>query len=569
MDHQQWPIQTLLDKFGSKEIQIPELQRKYVWERRKIRNLLDSIYKDYPSGSILLWETDEKTELRDASVAIQEKEERTRKYLLLDGQQRLTSLLTVINGNPIQIRKGGKIKEEFVDTYFNINHPETVKRYGGDIEENDDELDDDEEEEEDEEESFFQLKNKKILNKPNWIPVRKLFKDGFSEIINGLDKTDANFGKYVNRLNKLYGKKDSYLYPVVILPKNMDYEEVTDVFVRVNSSGARLSQSDLALAQITSRWKGSLKIFEEFENYCYEQNYELSVNELMKLLVSISTGQNKFKIIRKIPIKELKENWKETKSAVDFVINFLKGVGNIESTKVIPTYFLLIPIAFIAKQENHELTKEKQSKLLKWFYAAAMWGRYSRGAVETIVDDDLSTIKNNENYIEKMIDSIISVSGRLDVTEDDLEGKNPKSPFFMMSYVLARRNHAKDWRTGNEVSLQSAGIEFKNEYDHIFPQAKLRPYLMKKYNDESRVKKLVNDIGNMAFLSKVSNVKKSDKTPDQYFPTVIKNMGDDILKDQNITVDSSLWALDRYEEFLKDRRQRIADGINDLMNSLG
>ena len=104
MDHQQWPIQTLLDKFGSKEIQIPELQRKYVWERRKIRNLLDSIYKDYPSGSILLWETDEKTELRDASVAIQEKEERTRKYLLLDGQQRLTSLLTVINGNPIQIR---------------------------------------------------------------------------------------------------------------------------------------------------------------------------------------------------------------------------------------------------------------------------------------------------------------------------------------------------------------------------------------------------------------------------------------------------------------------------------
>ena len=92
---------------------------------------------------------------------------------------------------------------------------------------------------------------------------------------------------------------------------------------------------------------------------------------------------------------------------------------------------------------------------------------------------------------------------------------------------------------------------------------------MKKYNDESRVKKLVNDIGNMAFLSKVSNVKKSDKTPDQYFPTVIKNMGDDILKDQNITVDSSLWALDRYEEFLKDRRQRIADGINNLMNSLG
>ena len=110
MDHQLMKIQTLLDKLAREEIQIPELQRKYVWKRKQIRNLLDSIYKDYPTGSILLWETDEKTELRDASVAIQEKEERTRKYLLLDGQQRLTSLLTVINGNPIQIKKGGKIK---------------------------------------------------------------------------------------------------------------------------------------------------------------------------------------------------------------------------------------------------------------------------------------------------------------------------------------------------------------------------------------------------------------------------------------------------------------------------
>ena len=109
------------------------------------------------------------------------------------------------------------------------------------------------------------------------------------------------------------------------------------------------------------------------------------------------------------------------------------------------------------------LAKEKQSKLLKWFYAAAMWGRYSRGAVETILDDDLSTIKNNNDHIKKMIDSVTKVrGGSLNVTPADLEGKNTKSPFFMLSYVLTRQNHARDWRTGNEVSLQSAGIEFKN-----------------------------------------------------------------------------------------------------------
>ena len=357
----------------------------------------------------------------------------------------------------------------------------------------------------------------------------------------------------------------TYDYPVVILPKELTYEEVTDVFVRVNSSGAKLSSSDLALAQITSRWKGALKTFDEFGNSCYEKNYDLSVNQLVKMLVSISSGQNKFKIINTISTDNLKSSWEETKKAVNFTINFLQGNGRIESMKVVPTYFLLIPIAYIAKKENYELSSKQSNLLMKWFYASAIWGRYSRGAVETILDDDLSTIENNSDHIEKMIGSLTKVrGGRLDVAPADLEGKSVNSPFFMMSYVLARQNHARDWRTKNEVSLQSAGIEFKNEYDHVFPRAKLKPYLMKQYNDESKVDSLINDIGNMAFLSKVSNIKKSDKTPDQYFPDV----PEEDLKAQCITTDSSLWTIDRYEDFLEDRRISLASGINDLMKSL-
>ena len=284
------------------------------------------------------------------------------------------------------------------------------------------------------------------------------------------------------------------------------------------------------------------------------------------MLISISTGQNKFKIINTISSNELKSSWKVTKTAVNFTINFLQGNGQIESMKVIPTYYLLIPIVYIAKKENYELSRKQSNLLVKWFFASAMWGRYSRGAVETILDDDLSTIKNNDDHIKKMIDSVTKVrGGNLNVTPADLEGKNIKSPFFMLSYVLARQNHARDWRTGNEVSLQSAGIEFKNEYDHVFPRAKLYPYLLKQYNDESKVNALINDIGNMAFLSKVSNIIKSAKTPDQYFPDVPK---EDLIA-QYITTDSSLWTMDRYEDFLEDRRKSLADGINNLMNSLG
>ena len=98
--------------------------------------------------------------------------------------------------------------------------------------------------------------------------------------------------------------------------------------------------------------------------------------------------------------------------------------------------------------------------------------------------------------------------GNLNVKESDLVGADVRSPFFIMTYVLARLNHAKDWRTGTEFSLESSGIGFQNEIDHIFPKAVLQKHLMKKYdNNSSQVKKLVNDIGNLAFLSKVSNIK--------------------------------------------------------------
>ena len=92
MRQSQENINALLQKFESKEIRLPELQRKYVWKKTQIKQLLDSIYKDYPTGSILLWETDKEVVERDSAVTLQAKSEYTKKSLLLDGQQRLTTI---------------------------------------------------------------------------------------------------------------------------------------------------------------------------------------------------------------------------------------------------------------------------------------------------------------------------------------------------------------------------------------------------------------------------------------------------------------------------------------------
>ncbi len=110
---------------------------------------------------------------------------------------------------------------------------------------------------------------------------------------------------------------------------------------------------------------------------------------------------------------------------------------------------------------------------MKWFYAATMWQRYARGASEAALDEDLNAITNNDDPIEQMVKNVLKFSGRLKVTESDLNGVNVKSPFFIMSYVCAKNNHAKDWETGHEISVTAIGKAFKQEYDHIFPQANI------------------------------------------------------------------------------------------------
>ena len=556
-------IKELLDMYTHKEIQLPELQRKYVWRRKKIKNLLDSIYKDYPSGSILLWKTDEDIETREPSVTLKEERKIRDKFLLLDGQQRLTSLLASLRGEEIICKIGRKKVKQKVEIYFNLYHPEDVE-FGGDIEDDED----DEDDEDENEQEWFQLKSKKIQNDKKWASVAGLITDEsyYDDIIERI-KNEKEFVNLNKRINKIKTLENSYSYPVVILPDSMSYEEVTDVFVRVNSAGARLTSAELALAQITAKWRGSLKIFEKFSEECGKDGFEISVPELMRILVSLTTNQNKFDIISKTSVEDLKSGWEITKESVQYTINFLKTAG-IEKMEPIPSYNLLVPIAYIAHKENYEL-KKKRDLLLKWFFAAAMWARYS-GTSESTLDVDLSIIQNNENYIQKMIEEIQTArGGTLTVRESDLEGLNSKSPMFFMVYVLARKNSAKDWRTGLVFSLDSSGVKYQNEIDHIFPQNVLNKFFEGKNMDSKKIKKLVNDLGNLAFLSKVSNIKKGKITPDVYFPGKIKEFGNEILTAQCIPTEASYWNLDNYDNFLKERRKSIADGINDLMQSLG
>ncbi len=559
-------IKQLVDMYLDKELLLPEMQRKYVWTSTKIRDLIDSVYHDYPSGSILLWKTDQLPETRESAIEGASEDRIHEKLLLLDGQQRITSLATIISGHPIRIKDNDEVLERHIEIYFNLDHPDKPYSEKTELE------DEDGQDAEEIKNQFFQVKNKGIENQPNWISVTTLFTKGPGEILKNLKVgcDHPKFELYNKRLNRLFNRQENYVYPVQILPKELSYPEATLVFVRVNSQGTRLSGADLALAQVTSRWSGSMKLFENFSDLCSKSGFFFDEGLLMRCIMAAATGQCKFDRVPKIPIVKIQNAWNEVKEGMIFVVNFVRQNALIPTTDIIPTPYVFIPILVYSVRNDFCLGKEERG-FLTWFYAASMWGRYGKGSSESILDQDLNAL-NETNPTEALLRNLKQQVGRIEITGKDIEGKGRNSPFFMMTYVIAVKNGAKDWGTGISLNLTHIGESHQVQHDHIFPKVKLAAFLKEKYhneqNHELKVKKLVNDLANIAFLSKRENPRKASRLPKEYLKKIREKLGEGALMSQAIPLDEKLWELENYEKFLETRRQLLVAGINNFIDSL-
>jgi hypothetical protein len=565
MKPQSLEIRQLVGMYLSDELKLPEMQRKYVWTSPKVRDLIDSIYRDYPSGSILMWKQEILPETRQTAIQTdRDKSVFSEKLLLLDGQQRITSLASVMTGRPIRVREGDQIAERHIELYFNLEHPdkipvEVVDPNSGHVSSED----------EDYKVLVFQVKNKSIENVPHWISVTKLFKEGVGSVLKDLKVgwDHPSHDKYNTRLNQLYNRRENYVYPVQILPKELSYQEATDVFVRVNSLGSRLGGSDLALALVTSRWPGLIKLFETFLTHLAKSNFFLNEGLLIRCVMAVATGQSRFDGIGKIPIDDVKRAWEESKKGLELVVNFVRNNARLDTSGIVSSPFAFIPLLLYAIRNDYSFAG-RERQLLHWFYAASMWGHYGRGSSETILDTDLSVL-NSQDPGESLLRNLTQQIGRIEVKEEDLEGKNVNSSFFMMQYVLAVRNSAKDWGSGLAMSFTSIGKGHKVTYDHIFPRAKLTKLLQEKYpDDKAKVTSLVNDMANIAFLSEKENPKKSERLPHNYLRQIRDRLGEEALTSQLIPMDENLWHMERFEVFLAARRKLLVESINELLEGV-
>lgn len=552
-------VEELVGMIERGELRLPEMQRGYVWRAPRVRDLMDSLYRGYPSGAILVWETDEEVPLRDAAIKQTQSPYQTTK-LLLDGQQRLTSLSSVIRGEPISVR--GRKKP--IELLFNLDHPDKLTFITEVNEESNDDQDADLLDATDDDldarlkQMTFVVSAKKLSGLPNWVSVTDVFKtEDNAKFIKraGVESfEDPKFEQYSKRLNKLRGIR-KYVYRMDILERGLSYEEVTEIFVRVNSLGAKLRSSDLAMAQITAKWRDSLKVFEGFQEDCADDGFDLGLGIHVKNLVAHATGQSRFHTVGQLKLQQLKDGWEDGKEAMRFAINFLKSNASIESPTLLSSPFLMIALGYIGHQLDYALSPQQEADLRYWLLTANTKGRFSRGSTETLLDQDMARIRNKQE-IGSVIDLLRTQFGRLDIQPGDLEGRNARSAYFKTMYLGFRQDEARDWVSNLIISLSHSGRQHKLQFHHIFPRALMR---------DLHRPRIINDICNMAFIGGKTNRKVGKKPPSEYLKDVVAKQGEKALVAQCIPTDPALWELDRYLDFLAERRVLVAARLNQYL----
>jgi hypothetical protein len=557
-------VSELVNKVKRGELALPEMQRRYVWPATRVRDLLDSLYRGYPSGTILVWETDEEMPTRELAVEATMTPTTSQKLLLLDGQQRVTSLSAILSGEPVHVRN----RKRPIDILFNLEHPEGPPMDITEIDDNGftadiEDIEDEEIAEYDIQEEMrkrtFIVASRALQNDPVWVPVSDIFKKTDSQILKsiGISSEDERWDKYSERLQKVR-KITDYLYVMEVLEKSMSYEEVTEIFIRVNSLGIKLRGSDLALAQITSRWKGFINLIEDFaRKFNEDEDYILETGLSIRMLVVFATHQSRFRTVGKISKEKLEEAWKMATDGLDYAINFLRVNAGIDNLSYLSSPFLLIPIAvYWILKKNEALTPEEEKKLLRWFYLAHMRGHYSLGSSESILDADLGVLFRGKS-LDDLIQQLFLHVKKFNVDSDDLLYRGIRSPFFSMLYFVLKQNGAKDWWSGLKLSDRHTGNAHKIQFHHIFPKSLLRG----KYDQKE-----INEIANLAFIGGKTNRQITNKEPINYLEKeVVAKRGEEALTLQLIPLDKKLWEIYNYQQFLTYRRKAIAEAINNFM----
>ena len=535
-------IQSLITDIENKALVLPEFQRDFEWNKEEVKKYVKSLYNNHPTGSLLIWRSKESPKLKgnlSPSEGVYTK-------ILLDGQQRLTSIYTLIKGEAPPYYENKKL---YFPVYFNLENEE------------------------------FRYYQKTIMkDKPGWISFTEFFQSGGAgKFIENAPCDNKNY--YVSKLsllNKLDKIRD---YDYLIekedkLPPDLQLKKVVEIFNLVNKEGRKLQEEDLALAYLCVHWPELKENFRaelyamEKRGFCFEKSKESpGLNFLVLCFNAVLTNHSLFNHIYEYSDRrQLEEAWGKAKKSLDYVLNILYDEACFHSFRVyeLKTPAILVPIVVYLSKNNYSFKDEKiLKKFLYWMYLALLWGRYSKRGKSTPLEQDVVAI-SKRNTPDVLIDNLRRQIRDFEVKASDLEGAWVTNPIFNLSFVVAKSNGAIDWFNGTKLHSVNIGEQYELERHHIFPQKVLK---RAGYYETTDKKRLVNEITNRAFLTEKANREILDTPPKDYLPEVVKRYPK-ALKQQFIPENEELWKVENFEEFLKQRRVLITKEINKFLKKL-
>lgn len=520
-------ISTILDHIDSGHMALPEFQRGYVWSGDQVRGLFDSLYRRHPVGGLLVWATEAKTAAHRGDGPVVSGIVK----LLLDGQQRMTSLYGVIRGKPPKFFDGNA--KAFSGLHFHLEN-ETF--------------------------SFYQPL--KMEGDPLWIDVSNLMQagtaglGGFVTKLTQQPELAAKIGVYVGRLSQLLGISDVDLHIEEVTGADKSLDVVVDIFNRVNSGGTKLSKGDLALAKICADWPEARVTMKTKLKAWAQADFNFNLDWLLRSLNTVLTGEAKFSHLDNKTADDIQDGLKRSTKAIDTSLNLIGGRLGLDHEQVLFGRFAIPVMVRFLDQNKGQLDEKQRDKLLFWFAQAGMWGRYS-GNTESTIDEDLAALESGG--IDGLLNKLRFWRGGLRVEHEHFTGWSMGARFYPVLYMLTRMGGARDWGTGIELKANLLGKMSKLEVHHIFPKAQL--YKL----DHKRAE--VNALANFCFQTKQTNLEISDRFPEEYFAE-FETRHPGALATQWIPMDKELWKMKNYRDFLEARKELLAAEANKRMEEL-
>lgn len=514
-------ISTIIDHIDAGHMALPEFQRGYVWNGGQVRGLFDSLYKRHPVGGLLVWSTESSTAAHRGDGALAPGVVK----LLLDGQQRITSLYGVARGRPPRFFDGNAAA--FTGLQFHLEN-----------------------------EVFEFYQPLKMKGDPLWIDVSRLLSGGLAaheqmvEELGAHPDVGSRAIRYSARMSRLIGILDIDLHIEEVTGADKTLDIVVDIFNKVNSGGTKLSKGDLALAKICADWPQARDAMKAKLKEWSGHGYNFTLDWLLRSVNTVLTGEAKFVHLHDRNAADIRDGLKRTEKHLDAVLNMIAGRLGLDHDQVLfGRYGIAVMVRYLDMQGGR-LNEKERDKLLFWFVQAGMWGRFS-GSTESFIDQDLSALE--KGGLDRLLEVMRLSQGGLRVEPGHFNSWSVGARFYPVLYLITRMGEARDLGTGLPLKQGLLGRLSRLEVHHIFPKAQL---YKKDYKRPE-----VNALANFCFLTKDTNLAISDTRPEEYFSRV-EAAHPGVLASQWIPMDENLWKIERFRDFLEARKELLAAEVN-------